>query len=154
MAQDLLKNLYLFEDFPAEKLNQVIELAKEEVYAKGDEIFSQKDAATSLYVIKYGSVRIFRETSNGDRVEVAMLGSGSHFGEMSFIDKEPRSATAEAVEKCEIMRIPYDDLAALFENEAKLAATFYKSLSRFLSGRLRQTTTDLTFSREINLRHF
>ncbi len=154
MSQDLLKKIYLFEDFPSERLNHVVELTKIETYQKGDEIFAQKDLATSLYVIKFGTVRIYREMTNGDRIEVAMLGTGSHFGEMSFLDKEVRSATAEAVEKSEIIRIPYEKLLSLLNSEHELAAKFYRSLSRFLSGRLRQTTTDLTFAREINLRHF
>lgn len=154
MSQDLLKKIYLFEEFPAEQLSQVLDLAKMETYQKGDEVFSQNDSATALYMVKYGSVRIFRETKNGDRIEVAILGTGSHFGEMPLIDREPRSATAEAVEKCEILRIPYENLVALLEKEPKLAVKFYRSVSKFLSGRLRQTTTDLTFSREINLRHF
>lgn len=154
MSQDLLKKIYLFEEFPANDLSDVLSLSSAETYQKGDEVFSQKDSATALYLIKYGSVRIFRETTNGDKIEVAQLSAGSHFGEMSFIDGEPRSATAAAMEKTEILKLPYDKFKKMLDGNSNLAAKFYKSISKFLSGRLRQTTTDLSFSREINLRHF
>jgi CRP-like cAMP-binding protein len=154
MSQELLRKVYLFEEFPANELAEVMSLSTTDVFQKGDEVFAQKDQATALYIIKLGSVRIYGETANGDKIEVAMIGTGSHFGEMSLIDGEPRSATAEVAEKTEIVKISYDKLKKLLDSKPNMAAKFYKSISKFLSGRLRQTTTDLSFARELNLRHF
>lgn len=120
----------------------------------GDEIFSEKDEASAFYVIKMGSVKISHRNSNGDEMEIATLGSGSHFGEMAFIDGERRSATAVALEKTEIMRADFRKLREIMDGNPKLAAKFFRSLAHFLSGRLRQTTNDLAFAREKNMRHF
>jgi CRP-like cAMP-binding protein len=153
MAPQLLKNVYLFKDFSPKDLETLATMAQLEVYSAGDEVFSQGDEAASLFVIKHGSVRI-RRTGKEDAVEVAQLATGSHFGELSFIDGEPRSANVVAMETSEIIRIPFEDLRKFFETHAEAAMKFYRSMATFLCGRLRVTTMDLSFAREKNIRHF
>jgi len=151
---DLIKNIYLFKEMPTESIRLINEICRIETYQKGDPIFSQGDAATAMYFIKYGSVGVYKRTNSGDKIEVAVLGTGSHFGEMSFLDREPRSASAESMEKSEIGILEYDLLKDLFTKNSQMALDFYRSLAHFLGGRLRITTNDLSFSREINLKHF
>ena len=57
----------------------------------GDVIFSQGDAGTSMYIVVEGEV----DVSYDERRSVR-LGVGESFGEMSLIDKRPRSATVTA----------------------------------------------------------
>jgi CRP/FNR family transcriptional regulator, cyclic AMP receptor protein len=154
MNHDLLKNIYLFREMSTDELRKIVELASLDTFQRGDEVFTQGDSAKALYVIKFGSVRIYQKGSAGDKIEVAILGTGSHFGEMAFIDGEKRSATAEIMEKSEIFRIDYEKLSGFLKSAPGTAVTFYRALTHFLCGRLRVTTTDLSFSREMNLRHF
>jgi CRP-like cAMP-binding protein len=154
MNQELLRNIYLFKDMKAEDIKKIASVAVLDTWQRGDEIFTQGDSATALYVIKFGSVRIFQKGNSADKIEVAILGTGSHFGEMALIDNERRSATAEVMEKSEIFRIDYNKLTEILNNNANVAVEFYRSLTHFLCGRLRVTTNDLSFSREMNLRHF
>lgn len=154
MSQDLLKNIYLFKDLSPDSLKLVSEVAKMETWNRSDEIFCQGDAATALYVIKFGSVRIHQKSGTGDKIEVAVLGTGSHFGEMSFVDREHRSATVEVLEKSEILALDYEKLGEVLVKNPLIAIQFYRSLCHFLCGRLRVTTNDLSFSRELNLKHF
>lgn len=154
MAPSLLKNIYLFKEFSDEELKSVETLCSTDSLAVGEEVFSEKDEASAFYIIKMGSIKISHKNSKGDEMDVATLGSGSHFGEMAFIDGERRSATAVVVERTEILRADFRKLRELLDGNPKLATKFYRSVSHFLCGRLRQTTTDLAFSREKNLRHF
>jgi CRP/FNR family transcriptional regulator, cyclic AMP receptor protein len=154
MNNDLLKKIYLFREMTNDELKKTAELSQVDTWQRGDEVFTQGDDAKALYVIKYGSVRIHQKGSAGDKIEVAILGTGSHFGEMAFLDGEKRSATAEVMEKSEIFRFDYEKLNAFLKVSPATAVTFYRALSHFLCGRLRVTTTDLSFSREMNLRHF
>lgn len=150
----LLKNIYLFQELSENQIKKIVKISNEVTYLPGDHIFEQGDEAHSLYVIKYGAVDIKQDTSNGDTLEVANLGSGSHFGEMSFLDGEKRSATVEVIEKSNIISIPYDKLMVVMREEPSMAIPFFHSLSKFLCTRLRKTTTDLSFARELNLTHF
>ena len=101
-----------------------------------------------------GSVRVLQKGHAGDAIEVAVLGSGSHFGEMAFLDQEKRSATVEALEKTEVLRVDYDKLRAALSTNPVIAVKFLRAMALFLCGRLRVTTNDLSFARELNLKHF
>ncbi len=153
-SKNLLQNIYLFRLLSGEELEVVSEAAEVETFGATDDIFTQSDQATAMYVIKYGSVRIHQRSSAGDNIEVATLGTGSHFGEMGFVDGEPRSASAVALEKTDIIVFRYDKLRTVLDRHPTIAVKFYKELAHFLCGRLRITTNDLSFSREKNLSHF
>jgi CRP/FNR family transcriptional regulator len=150
----VLQDIYLFKGLSADQLASVGEIAKINIYKPTDEIFGQGSKATAAYFIKHGSVRITQSTKDGDRVEVATLGTGSHFGEMSFLDSEARSATATASERTELIEIPFQSLKDLFQAKPLIAVHFYRALATFLAGRLRITTNDLNFARAKNLSHF
>lgn len=154
MSQNLLKNVYLFKGLSDDELKLISDAGQAATINPGDDIFTQSDAAKALYVIRFGSVKIHQKSSSGENIEVANLGSGSHFGEMAFVDGEPRSASATAIEKSEIVVLHYDKLSGILSAHSNIAISLYKELAHFLCGRLRVTTNDLSFAREKNLSHF
>ena len=151
---DLLQNLYLFRQLDQDALNDIGAISTLKHYAEGDEIFRQGTAAESLFVIQHGIVTIEQELSDKSRMDVATLATGSHFGEIAFLDNQPRSGTAIATTEADIVEIRYDDLRNLLDHNEKLAIHFYRELARFLSSRLRLTTLDLSFSKSQNISHF
>jgi len=154
ISDSLLQGVYLFTDLDADERASLARIAEEMNLSAGFPIFRAGDPATALYLIKDGSVRVAVISSNGQSIDVATLGSGSHFGEMALIDGAKRSATAETLEPTHMFRFDYDKVTALLDKSPATAAKLYRSMARFLSNRLRQTTTDMSFAREKNLRHF
>jgi len=63
--------------------------------AEGEWLFREGDEGDTAFVIENGLLEICREGDNG-RERVAQLGPGEMIGEMSLIDKLPRSASAFA----------------------------------------------------------
>lgn len=154
ISDTLLRGIYLFADLDTEERADLARIAESMTLPAAFSIFSAGDAATALYLIKDGSVRIRLASPQGEDIDVATLASGSHFGEMALIDGAKRSATAETLEATALYRFDYDKIQALLDRSPKVASKLYRSLARFLSNRLRQTTTDMTYAREKNLRHF
>ncbi len=154
MDSHLLQNIYLFKELDKNELAQVESIVKEKSYSPGEEIFSRGDTAEAMFVIKMGGVSIRNQSTKGDDIKIATLGSGSHFGEMPFLDNEKRSATASVMEPSSIIEIAYKDLKNLIDKNDKIAIKVYKALATYLGGRLRVTTQDLNYVKEINLRHF
>lgn len=154
MSRALLQNVYLFKSLTNQELDAVSRLAETQRFNIGETIFLKGEPAKAMYFIKSGTVRIQQSIKSGDNVTVATLSAGSHFGEMAFVDGEPRSATAEAAEAVELVALPYEKLADLMDENPLVAVKFYRELSWFLCGRLRVTTSDLNFAREKNLTHF
>lgn len=154
MSRSLLQNVYLFKGLNADEMGALEKVAKTQSFNTGDTVFIKGEASTAMYLIKHGSVNISQTTQSGENLVVATLGTGSHFGEMGFVDGENRSATASAAEMTELIVIPYDQLRDLLNQNTTMALKLYRELSAFLCGRLRATTNDLGFARERNLSHF
>jgi CRP-like cAMP-binding protein len=154
MTSSSLQNVYLFKTLTPDEMKQVDALATVESHSAGETIFIRGEPAKALYLIKFGSIKIRQTTKSGDTMDVATLGTGSHFGEMPFLDGEPRSATAEANEAVELITLPYDKLQGVMENNQTIAMKIYREMAHFMCGRLRATTNDLGFAREKNLSHF
>ncbi len=146
MSKGLLKNIYLFEHFSDDELTQIEGVVNKRNMEAGQTVFSQGQAAESLFVIAYGSIRLTQESQSGDTV-IRPLATGSHFGEMAMLDERPRSASATAMEHSELLEIPYTGLLALFAAQPAIGLKFYRALAHYLSGRLRDTTEQLGFAR-------
>lgn len=150
----LLQNNYLFKNLTAKELELIAEIAATQPFAAGDTIFLIGEAAKALYLIKSGSIKIQQSTKSGDSIDVATLSAGSHFGEMAFVDGQLRSATAVAFDRGELVVVPYEKLNVLLEKNPAMAVKIYRELAHFLAGRLRVTTSDLSYAKEKNLSHF
>ena len=150
----LLKSVYLFADLDGSQRAEFAKIAEVLALPAEHTIFDVGDPATALFLIQDGSVRITTTSPGARTIDVATLGSGSHFGEMALVDKAPRSATARTLEPTSVVRFDYEKIRALLDRSPAVASVFYGALAHFLSNRLRQTTTDLTFAREKNLRYF
>ena len=100
-------------------------------FKAGTIIFHQGDAASEMFVIKTGTVRI----QLGNRT-LSELPADSIFGEMALIDNEPRSATAIAITDVEL--VPVSEKQFLF----MVGQTPYFALKvmRVLAQRLRATS--------------
>ena len=153
MATQLLQDIYLFKDLTPRELEELSARGTIKTYNQDEEVFAEGEVATSLYVIRLGTVSIRRAGKDKD-LAVAQLGTGAHFGEMSFVDGNQRSATAVALERTELLDISFTALTDYFDKNPATALKFYRSLTHFLAGRLRVATMDLSFSRENNIRHF
>lgn len=153
MGIQLLQSIYLFQSFPAKELEALDAKIAVRTVNQGDTLFEEGDAARSMFVVRHGTVQILRVGQKTD-VDLVQLGAGAHFGEMPFVNDEPRSATATARERSELLEIGYDVLQDHLDRHPATAVQFYRALAHFLANRLRATSMDLSFSREKNLRHF
>lgn len=147
MNTSYLKSIYLFAEFTDSELSKVAAIATEKEFIAGQDIFTHGQKANSFFVVTMGTVKVATNSGSGDEIKIRNLGSGSHFGEMSFMDQEPRSATVSATESSRVIEIPYQQLTSLLESDSVLALKLYRSLARFLTKRLRSTTEDLNLLR-------
>lgn len=145
-----LEQIYLFKEISANDLRDLNSIVVEKNYTAGQDIFVAGQEAHSMYMINMGTVKIVGK----DDSSIATLGSGSHFGEMAFLDQGKRSATAQSAENSSILEIPYSDLKNLLQKNAPLAALFYRNLAGYLAGRLRATNENLETLKELRLKSF
>ncbi len=104
-------------------------------FQKGEIIFQRGDAASAMWIVLSGTVEI----EYGDRV-IDIVGTNYAIGILSLIDNETRSATARALETCELVRIDHGQFRFMFEE----MPNFGWYTMRQLASRLRATTGALT----------
>jgi CRP-like cAMP-binding protein len=143
-----LPAIYFLKDLDTDTLSVVAQAASRESYNAGDDICREGQGAGGLYLISSGSVRVSKIGSDAD---VVILGSGSHFGEISLVDDAPRSATVTANERCALIKIDASTLHQKLAANTAAGALFYRAVARSLARRLRTTTDDLAFARQLAL---
>lgn len=114
MSAHMLQDIYLCKEFLPKKLEELSAKAVVKTFNQDESVFDEGDQASSLFVIRHGTVGISRSGKKDD-VNLVKLGTGAHFGETAFVNDEPRSAKAVAIERSEVMEIGYDVLQAYLD---------------------------------------
>ena len=102
----------------------------------GDILFREGERGDVMYVIREGSVRIRKDSHDGDAEShtktLAVLGPGEFFGEMSILNDKPRSATAEVVEDAKLLVLNSRTFEQMVKGNAEIAIRLIKKLSQRL----------------------
>lgn len=112
-----------------------LKLATVTACADGQRIVAKGDVGNELFVLLSGAV----EVRDGSR-RVASFGRGAIFGEMAYLNAEPRSADVVAVEPSELLILTQDTMQKAMEKIPAVAARILHNLSMILVERLRETT--------------
>jgi CRP-like cAMP-binding protein len=114
-------------------------------FPAGHVISREAEEGRTLYLIVSGTVAIEKKTfQDAERAKVvARLGPGDFFGEMSFLQGTPHSATVVALTGVDVITISRESLDELIKQDSASALEQVLTLATGLSGRLRSTTREL-----------
>jgi CRP/FNR family transcriptional regulator, cyclic AMP receptor protein len=104
----------------------------------GEMLVRQGDSTNEFYVVLKGSLKVIDQRS-GDDFFLASLREGDVFGEMSFIDGSPRSATIIAETSSEVLALGRDGFCLLMSANPHLGTLVLIHLGRMMAARLRIT---------------
>lgn len=131
----LLKQLPFFADLSNDLLGQVVSTGRTRMLSAGEFVFRQGDPPDGLYVLLNGKVRVFLTDEQGQHdVELAVLSTGSLFGEMALLDGEPRSANVACVEPSRCLWLARDEFLQLLRSSSELLESLLSDLSRRVRG--------------------
>jgi CRP/FNR family cyclic AMP-dependent transcriptional regulator len=82
-------------------------------FADGAVVFEQGSAGDGAFIVRSGKVRIFRVGEGERETLLTTLGPGEMFGEMSLLERKPRSASAQAVGDTEVEAVSESDIEQL-----------------------------------------
>lgn len=99
-------------------------------FPKGHQIFQVGEPGDSLYIIRSGQVEIFVKDNTGNRLVLEIEGPGHYFGELSLLDKGPRTASAVVTENAELLRLDRDDLEAFLRKTPAAALDMLTVMGR------------------------
>ncbi len=129
---DFLSTVPLFKSLDAAELVKFGEMVREKAYPKGSVILFEDDPGDSLFVVRSGRVKVVLVAEDGREVILGILGVGEHFGELSLIDDQPRSAHVIAMEESTLLVLRRDDFRRRVEASPAVAWSLLIELSRRL----------------------
>ena len=109
------------------------------VFDRETVIFRQGESASCAYLIQMGRVEIVT-TRDGEDIHLTSLKQGQIFGELALMDDAPRSATAVAWERTEVIVVSRDDIRRKLET----LDPFMRYWIDFITDRVKDLTTRVT----------
>lgn len=117
---ELLGRSELFSAFSDAALERIQAAATPVACERNFVIFEEGAEADDLFVVKRGRIAIGRRSADGRESLVALMEPGDLFGEMPLFDDGARSASARALERSVVLRIPYDPVRQALDDEPQL----------------------------------
>lgn len=129
--------IQIFEDFTDDEVKEIYEIAQRKKVKKNEVVFKEKSRDNAVYIVLKGKFEVLTEIPETGPIAFAEISEGHVFGEMSFLDGKPRSATVKALNEGEILRITRQGFNKLRINSPEVATKFISDLARIISLRLR-----------------
>lgn len=131
-TSEFLATVPLFKGIDPAELDHFGELLREKSYPKGSVILFEDDPGDALFIVRTGGVKVVLVAEDGREVILGMLGVGEHFGELSLIDDQPRSAHVIAMEESSLLVLRRDDFRRRVEANPSVAWSLLTELSHRL----------------------
>ena len=118
-----LEKATLFESLSQPELAAIAQSGKIKLYHRGDVIIHEGDRDRIFYVIVKGQVRVWGQPQDGQRRLYNYHEAGDFFGELIFLNDQPRAATVDVVDDVELV---------CFDQEGFDRIVQYEQISNYL----------------------
>ena len=134
-----LEQVRLFENFPADKVEEIVIKSRLATYEGNEAILETGDEGRSIGVMISGHAEISMTDNTGTRAVITQLGVGDVFGVMSLLTGDRIVADVIAGNRCFVLMIPQD----VFNTHILTNPKAVGYLSRLLADRTRAMSVDL-----------
>ncbi|RLB43551.1 MAG: Crp/Fnr family transcriptional regulator [Deltaproteobacteria bacterium] len=131
-----IASIPLFQNLSHKHLGELSMIVVDQIFKKGQEVFSEGEDGTGFYVIITGRVKIYKVSWEGREQILHIFGPGEPFGEVPVFTGQKFPASAAAIEESRIFFFPKDAFIGLIRREPELAL----GMLAVLSMRLRRFT--------------
>ena len=94
-------------------------------------LMREGEHSNSMYWVQQGQLIVTKKRHN-EEVILGHIFEGELVGELSFLDKEIRSATVKALTDCELIEIPQETIDNIFKTQPKWLETLVMTLAERL----------------------
>jgi CRP-like cAMP-binding protein len=135
----LLSMVDIFEPLSFEEIENLNGQLPDRRLLSGEVFFGPEDSSERLFLLQSGRVRIFRTTPDGREFTLAVVESGTIFGEMALTGQRLEGAYAQAMEPTQVSTMLGVDLERLILEKPEVGLR----IMQLLSERLRRQETRL-----------
>ncbi len=123
-----LREYMFFSDLSDDELSAISKIVKRKDFKLGETVFRDSEDGNSLYLIKRGEVKACKTAPDGELFTLTLMKDGDIFGEMSFLDGRPRSATIVAISDLETYVLEKNDFDTLVESNPRMVFKLLKNI--------------------------
>ena len=129
----LLREVPMFSAIPPEDLEQIAEIAQEQLYSTHTLICREGERGSTLFIIVTGKVEVIKGMGKTENV-IAVREPGEFVGEMAILESAPRFATLRAQDDVRVLVIEGEAFKTILTDRPEVAI----SVLRHMSTRVRQ----------------
>jgi len=129
----------ILNQLPSPHLSRLMKAGELVHLLRGEVLFREGERGDSCYWVEKGTLKIGVSSETGEERIFSLAGPGSVVGELSILDKLPRSATVTAISDTNLTALKRDSLEAYLRQNPDVSA----DLIAILVGRLRKTNQEL-----------
>tara|TARA_B110000483_G_C18091053_1_gene501992 strand:- start:622 stop:1095 length:474 start_codon:yes stop_codon:yes gene_type:complete len=142
-AAQILAQVDGFSNLNEDELEIIANLALPKKYTLGSIIVNEGDHSDELYVIFKGQVSIDFKSYNNTAVNICRIGEQQLFGELAYLDDQPRSATATTTMDSKILVLGRDLLNECFNDNPTIGYKVMTEIAQIVTRKLRFTNLAL-----------
>jgi CRP/FNR family cyclic AMP-dependent transcriptional regulator len=114
-------------------MGQLMSVNETKKLLPGEFLLHEGEESFEMYYLQSGSLSVIKRKGDSQQA-IGTIMAGELVGEMSFLDKQPRSASVKAITECLLIVIPHERLDATLESLPK----WFTALQNTLLDRLRK----------------
>ncbi len=138
-----LEGFDLFKGLDDGILNELSKCVAERSLTQGEKAFSAGDPGDEIFLLRRGSVSVMLPLEGGKRHYLATIGRGDFFGELSFLDRNVRSADVEAKVPTDLYVLSRGSFNERLRSNPTVGLQVFASLAFSIADRLRQADAEL-----------
>lgn len=127
---DYVRNVPFFENFSRDQVREILKAGNLIKVRRGKAMVTEGDIDDSFYIILSGRAAVQKDKKN-----IALIGRGECFGEMSYLSGQARAATVRAETDCILLRI---SAMLLDRSPESMQILFLRTFAKTLIRRLRK----------------
>ncbi len=131
---NMLRGHPLFEALPQGDLERLVEMTSPIHLDQGEILMQEGTPGGSLYLLLEGEFEVTKRSGQQD-VQIALRGPGEVFGEISILDRAPRSATLTATRPSSLLELNQQAFQNVIESSPQAALALLSTIT----SRLRNT---------------
>src|SRR3990172_3718599 len=145
-ASTLIKSIPCFEGLGPQFTERLIRSIREQTYPPNEIVILEGEPCPGLFIVKSGSVKLYRSSNKGEEQIVRLLHRGGCFECVPFFDGGNNPISAQAMDETTLYFVPADDFMWILANSPNAIRAFTPILARRLRS-LVSTVGDLAHRR-------
>ncbi|MCX6013672.1 MAG: cyclic nucleotide-binding domain-containing protein, partial [Chloroflexi bacterium] len=118
---DILRKSLIFSNLSENDLLLLAKLVVEYRFEAGAFVFMEGASPDWFYAVAEGNIKVFKISSSGKELIVAVFGPGDIFGEVAVFENKPYPASAQAMTGVKVLGIKNQDFVKFIVEHPQLA---------------------------------